>query len=217
MMALKRYYCGIVVHFGMINAYLHLQIYVKGTRTMAEDTKREELEEYRKYLERLAESKSADMFSNGGIEHAAILMSVLFQKTRETVFMFCEGFKPNLISRDTYWNALKKYLENTKHKLIVLIESNHCQNQKPLQTLHHLIMEGNNNIQVRLISKEGKKIITDRYGEDKCNFAIFDDDKFRFEYDPKEYKAFGSFNQPDECKDLKDTFFKAFNVSQPLW
>lgn len=182
-----------------------------------EYNKKRELEEYREYLEELAESKSTDMFSNGGKEHASILMSVLLQNTNKVALMYCEGFKPDLIATQPYWDALNEFLKNPEHELHVLVQSERCQDQKPLLMLHEMINQGSTNILVKKISKTGKAIIEERYGEDPCNFAVFDDEKFRFEYNPTEYKAFGSFNKPDECRDLKDVFVRAFNASTPLW
>lgn len=38
-----------------------------------------EAKEYREYLEKLASVKSAEMFSNGGRDHAVVLYSVLLE------------------------------------------------------------------------------------------------------------------------------------------
>ena len=183
---------------------------------MTDDNKRE-LEEYRKYLERLAESNSPDMFSNGGIKHASILMSVLFQDTDEAR-IYCCGFRPDLITTEPYWGELNNYLKNPQHILHVLIEQDNYKTEEPLTRLHEIMNQRQDEtIQVRLISNEGKQMITDRFGTGHCNFAVFDGKKFRFEYDPDFFKAFGSFNQPDKCKILTELFDDAFNVSTPLW
>ena len=185
---------------------------------MEEGTKRE-LEEYREYLERLAESNSPDMFSNGGIQHASILMSVLFKKTRKNARMYSNGFKSRLITTQPYWDELNFYLNNPKNELTVLVECADFIEEEPLMRLQEAIRQRNydNTIQVKLISSEGKKMIADRFGKGHCNFAIFDDDKFRFEYDPENFKAFGSFYQPEKCEILTNLFDEAFASSRELW
>ena len=185
---------------------------------MAEEISIRELEEYRRYLEGLAESDSTDMFSNGGIKHASILMSVLFQGTKNAR-IYCEGFKPNLIKTDPYWTALNQYLlEDANNRLDVLVESDEYKDEKPLQILKEAMdRRHNDTIHVKKISKAGKELIADRFGNGHCNFAVFDDKKFRFEYDPENYRAFGSFNQPDKCEILTELFDNAFADSTPLW
>ena len=50
---------------------------------MEQYLKRIKLQRYHDFLESLASSNSSKTFSNGGIEHAAILMSVLFRNTKK--------------------------------------------------------------------------------------------------------------------------------------
>lgn len=172
------------------------------------DTKDRELKEYREYLERLAESNSTDMFSNGGIKHASILLSIFFQNTNSAARVYCsQGFKSELV-----WYGLKDYLNDPKHKLFVLIENQDCFKDE-LFTIIEEKKDKNDAIQVRQISEDGKKLIADRLGKATCSFAVFDDDKFRFEYDPKNLKSFGSFYQPDKCEILIKLFDSAFALS----
>lgn len=189
---------------------------------MAKEIDIRELEEYRRYLEKLAEKESTDMFSNGGIKHASVLMSVLFQGTPKAptkkVKIYAEGFKSKLIETDPYWPTLKRFLEDPTTELDVLVETDAHKDELPLQTLKKVINERKDEtIRVKKISKAGKQLITDRFGYGHCNFAVFDNKKFRFEYDPENFRAFGSFNQPDKSKILTDLFDEAFAVSDPLW
>ena len=185
---------------------------------MADESNRE-LEEYRRYLERLADSRSTDMFSNGGKEHASILMSILFQKTKTKARVFSNGFKPDLITTAPYWYELIDYLSDSQHQLSILVESDDYVNEEPLRRVREEMERRNHDgtIQIRLISDKGKKMIEGKFGSGHTNFAIFDNDKFRFEYDPENFRAFGSFNQPEKCEILSALFDEAYNVSTPLW
>lgn len=177
-----------------------------------------QLTEYRAYLEHLAKEKSQILFSNGGKEYAAILMSILLNNTQESICMFCEGFKPDLITEPDYWEALTKYVNATNKTLKVLVNSTDYINAKPLRLLFEAIKKspGDNRIQIKIISKEGREIIRKQFNGELNNFAVFDDSMYRLEYNPTEYKAFGSFNRPEESKMLKKLFNEAFDKSRKL-
>lgn len=179
------------------------------------ELKRQQLKFYETYLENLASESSSDLFCNGGVEYASILMSVLLKNTKNIVRIYCKGFRPNLITREPYWSALKKYLEESRHQIMVLIQSSDCIEQRPLRYLQKIKEERraknheDNTIMVKRISPQARSEISKIYGQD-CNFAVFDDDKFRYEYDPEGFKAYGSFNQPETCGKLATVFDKIF-------
>ena len=178
---------------------------------------------YENYLKKLASINSDEMFSNGGIDYASILMSVLFNNTNSVARIYCKGFRRNLIMTDPYWTALIKYLENPSHILKVMVETDQYVQEEPLQLLQKIIQkrgeigeDAKPTIEVRVITPKRRDEITQKYGEE-CNFAIFDDKKFRYEYDPENFRAYGSFNQPETCMKLKEVFETAFNEAKPLF
>ena len=132
--------------------------------------------------------------------------------------MFCEGFKPDLITQPIYWDALLEYLKDTDKSLRVLVNSNSYIDAKPLQTLFSKQSERNNDdtIQIRVITEEGRNAIKAQFNGALNNFAVFDCLMYRLEYDPTDYKAFGSFNNPDDAELLLNLFNKVFEKSQPL-
>lgn len=176
------------------------------------------LNEYRDYLTKLVKENSPLLFSNGGKEYASILMSILLENTSRSICMFCEGFKPDLIIEKDYWEALSKYLAQTEKTLHVLVNSDAYVDAKPLQTLFAKQAERNNDdtIQIRLITAEGRNDIMAQFNGALNNFAVFDDNMYRLEYEPSEYKAFGSFNDPEDAKLLLELFNKVFEKSEPL-
>lgn len=174
------------------------------------------LEEYKIYLENLIKEKSSVIFSNGGIDYASVLMSILLKNTKHSVHMFCEGFKPDLIKQNLYWNALKEYLSKKNNKLVVIINSDKWINEEPLKCLFEEQKNRNNDnsIVVYKINEEGRKIIKEQFNGSLNNFAIFDDNMYRLEYQPSEFKAFGSFNNTNDAQLLLDLFNKITNHSQ---
>lgn len=192
------------------------RVYFKQTK----EDKERRLQKYKEYLETLAASESSELFSNGGVEYAAILMSILLEHTEKQALIFSQGFKAELITRQPYWDSLQTYLEDPNHALSILVETDKHIDEEPLKLVNDINKQrkskGGKLIEIKLLNSVGKKIISDRFGDKPCNFAIYDDDKFRFEYDPVEYKAYGSFNQPDNCRVLTDAFNEAFKVSESL-
>ncbi|WP_289739511.1 hypothetical protein [Paramuribaculum intestinale] len=169
-------------------------------------------------MTKLVKEKSPLLFSNGGKEYASILMSILLKNTSKSICMFCEGFKPDLITETDYWEALSEYLTHTERTLRVLVNSNAYVDKEPLKTLFAKQAERNNDdtIQIRLITEEGRKDIMGQFNGALNNFAVFDDDMYRLEYEPSEYKAFGSFNNPEDAKLLLELFNKVFEKSEQL-
>ena len=177
----------------------------------------ESLDEYRTYLENLAAQKSPTLFSNGGKDYASILMSILLKNTTHSVHMFCEGFKPDLIKQHDYWEALTEYLNQKDKELHVIVNTNSYCDQLPLQTLFNVQRaRGNDSIQVRLISEEGREKIKKQFNGALNNFAVFDKNMYRLEYEPSDYKAFGSFNDPKDSELLLNLFNEVFNLSKDI-
>lgn len=181
------------------------------------DKKENFLERYAEYIRGLAEAKSPQLFTNGGIEYASELMAVLFENTNREARIFCQGFKPDLITTQPYWDALNEYLKQEGKTIRVLVETNEYVQNRPLQLLMaEKAKRNNDSIQVKLASQETIQEIYGKLSGRPCNFAVFDDDKFRFENEPDGYKAFGSFNRPDYAEVLIAIFDDAFNKSTDL-
>lgn len=181
------------------------------------EKKEQMLRRYVEYIERLAKEKSPEIFTNGGIEYASQLMAVLFKNTEKEARIFCQGFKPNLIKTSPYWEELQKYLSDRSKSLKVLVESADYANEAPISLLKEIIEERNDDtIQIRVASEGNRKKIYEGFDGTPCNFAVFDDNKFRFEYEPSGYRAFGSFNHPSNAKYLIRLFDEIFAESEKL-
>ena len=175
------------------------------------------LSRYTEYIKGLAKTKSTQLFTNGGIKYASQLMAVLFDNTNEMARIFCQGFKPDLITTQPYWDALQEYLKDDNKVLKVLVETDEYVHKEPLQLLKdEKNKRGDDSIQIKLASEDTIKEIYDKLNGNPCNFAIFDDNKFRFENESDGYKAFGSFNRKDYANVLITIFDEAFNKSADL-
>lgn len=174
-----------------------------------------DLEAYEVTLEKFASSGDETLFINDGKKYASILMSVMLRHTEKEIRLFCCGFKEDLITTQPYWNSLVEYLKDAKKRFMVLVETDSYKEQAPMQLLlREKAKRGDDTISVKLITAEDKKLINDKVVEEHCNFGVFDGNKFRFEYDPENFRAYGSFNKPNTCKFLTEIFDSAFNNPQ---
>lgn len=169
------------------------------------------LKDYREYLERLVKEKSTDIFTNGDVSHASILMSVLFDNTKNNILMFCNGLNPKLTKEEPYNSSFKNYIKNGG-KLSLLIETSEYQDEDMFKFLKEY---ESSNIQIKQIQGEDKMILFENLKSKHCNFSVFDDTMIRFEYDPENYAAFGSFNLHEMANTLSGIFNAAFDNAIP--
>lgn len=138
-------------------------------------------------------------------------MAVMLKKTKKIVRIFSCGDREMLATEEHYWYAMLNYLEDKNKQIKVLVD---CDNELKNKA-HYVILKrekearGDDSIQIKLISEEDKQDIFYRIVEEyKCNFAVFDEDKFKFEGDEG---AYASFNKPDSALFLAGVFDDAFN------
>ncbi len=175
----------------------------------------DDLEKYREYLENLSKTDSPDIFFNSGSNHAEILMSTLFQKTNNDIKMFCRGLMPELTSRNVYFDAFSNYIERGGH-LSLLVETKDYMNERMFRFLLDKLRNGNDRIQIKQIIEKDKCELFKDLKSEHCNFAVFDEKIVRFEYNPDNYLAFGSFNYPDMANFLTNKFNDVFKSATDI-
>ncbi len=173
----------------------------------------QELKDYQAFLAQLLKNNSSEIFTNGGKKHASILMEMLLQNTKDRIRMFATGLKPELITSEPYINEFRKLFtpENSVSNIQILVEVDDYINDEPFKIVRDAINSKiNKHIEVKKITEEDNAIIGEELGYSPCNFSVFDETKFRLEYDPKAYKAFGSFNHGEWSKKLISLFDEVF-------
>lgn len=188
----------------------------KGNREVDKLVMEEKLKEYKTFLEKLCQSKSSEVFTNGGIDHAAILMSTLFRNTEQSIKMLCAGLKPALITKEPYLSDFTKFLSTPGKSIQIIVGTDEFINETPFQLIIEKLGEPQDHraqIECRIMDDKGKKQVMDFFGSE-CHFSIFDTQKYRLEVNPEKYQAIGSFNAPDYTKRLTDLFDSIFKSSQ---
>ncbi|MDE6285261.1 MAG: hypothetical protein K2M17_05900 [Bacilli bacterium] len=65
------------------------------------------------------------------------------------------------------------------------------------------------NVFVSEVTENGLKSIYEHFRNEHCGFAVFDDSKYRYEYDTKELTSFANFNDKEIASMLIDLFENA--------
>lgn len=167
----------------------------------------QEAKEYRDYLEKLAKCKSSKMFSNGGKEHAVVLYSVLLNHTKEKARFFCEGCMSVIWQHPVFRSALADALRKDKFSVDIL-RKYRTDVYPDFSWLPEHLRE---KIDVRTVTESGLERINDHFHTTSCNFSVFDKEKFRFEYDVENYKAYGSFNEESIAGSMVSLFERCFS------
>ena len=159
----------------------------------------EELKErYRKFLEDLAQKHSGELFSNGGKDHAIVLYQVLLNHASGEVRIFCEEGISEIWQDKGVKKSLVDFISKDNSRVRILVENENDEGFAELKD--------NDKVTVCHISSEGLNKIYTYFDNDNCNFAVFDSNMFRFEYDKQDYKAYGSFNDEEISNSMKELF-----------
>lgn len=169
--------------------------------------KEQELKAYEIFLRKLAVSNSKDRISNGGKDHAAVLYSVLLDKTDHEVRIFCQSGASAVWHDPRFEEAMCQFLANPDTSLKVLTAGAPALDEK---------WTNRNNVTAYHINNEDKEAIYCHFRNDHCNFAVFDSKRYRYEYDCEHFKAYGSFNDPETAREMIGLFDSAFHAAEQL-
>lgn len=170
----------------------------------------QEAKEYREYLEELARDKSSKMFSNGGMEHAVVLYSVLLKHTKMKARFFCEGGMSVIWQHPVFRSALVDALRKDDEFRVYILRRHRTDVSPDFSWLPEHLRE---KIEVRTVTESGLERINEHFHTTSCNFSVFDNEKFRFEYDVENYKAYGSFNEASVGESMISLFDDCFNAA----
>lgn len=165
------------------------------------NTAMEDLKGYENFLRKLAENDSSTIISNGGKDHAVILYSVLFDNTDKEVRIFCQSGNSEVWQDPVFIEALDKFLEKPGTDLKVLTAGEPSLASR---------WTDKGNVDAFHIQEADKELIYTHFRNRKCNFAVFDKKRYRYEFNCDEFKAYGSFNAPEDSNEMAEMFDAAF-------
>ena len=163
-----------------------------------------QLERYRDVLVSAAKERAETPIFNEGKEHAAILMSVIFDNAENYVDIYCNALNPELSMIDVYYDSLKNCLDRGI-KVRLALQSNEAQIDDGAIALINAKKDN-----VKILTPEENSRIQQLLGNINVHFAISDERTYRLEYDPANFKATSSFNDPLIAKALQKAFNSVF-------
>lgn len=163
----------------------------------------EDLKLYQELVDTKAEQDSSDILPNAGDAHAAIVMSKMFEKTLKSVKMVVGSFDGKVSNQANYLEKLEICINKKIPFQIIHLEPINTAS-KAYKLLKTKKKEGYD-ITIKTASPALRKTLTKDNGE-IVHFAVFDDNKFRFEKDSKNYIALFSFNDKVHAQSLLKVF-----------
>ena len=164
--------------------------------------------EYRESIKWLAKNRSNKVIFNTNEAHAVVILSEMLKNAEDYVHILCENMNPKVTDEDEYVDAMRKFLNNDKHKIKVLL-TDYDKNDKKFDDRKIVKLFKNHKEQVEMKYFEPKaKVIS---GDTPINWTVSDNRAFRFEKDIEKCIASVNFNNPPLAKKLNESFNAFFN------
>ncbi|MDP1675922.1 MAG: hypothetical protein Q8L88_03575 [Bacteroidota bacterium] len=165
------------------------------------------MEDYIGYIKNLAENKLPTIFYNSGPEHASIVMSNIFQNSKDMIRIFAGNFSGEVSQNERYIESLKSYL-NRKGKVHILLDE-YTEDKKPhlFDLLSTYSFFNPENIEI----KKTNTHVVEEKTKKKIHFTTGDNCMFRLEEDTDKFLAKGSFNNLELTDKLIKYFDQIFN------
>jgi hypothetical protein len=157
-----------------------------------------ELHEYRLTVERLAEAKSPESFSNGMPEHAAIIIETFLKFAKKRVVIFCKQLSSNVFGIPSITARLESAL--LKGIRVDIIVQEKPESDDLMQCINK--WKENSKLCISLIAANG------RTNSIKANFAVMDGEAYRYEPDNDRISAYACMFNPRIASSMEDTFYR---------
>lgn len=135
---------------------------------------------------------------NGSVEHAAVLTECAFLTATNTISILTNKLDKEAYGRPEVISAAASFLDNSEHKLKVLIESPESMSDSENDFL--VAFESYQNVEIKYVPKD----VVSKYD---YNFYVMDNDSYRLEENRNKPEAVASFGgDTTAAKQLKLIF-----------
>lgn len=151
--------------------------------------------DYKKHVERMFLDGSQIMFTNRDRDHAAVLISTLFNKAEREVVVLCRNLDSEFYSRDVVKEAIHNAIKRGVHMRIRV--------QEPPQSgeLAALLQDPQYKNIDYAVFEPGSRGATSEF-----NFTVADSKAFRLEEDRTKHAAVACANNPELAKQILTVF-----------
>jgi hypothetical protein len=167
------------------------------------------LDDYKALIENLAANKESMQYVNCGKDHAAIVLSTIFDHAQNEVFLMAGKMNGGISSQEIYITALKGFLQRKGTLKILLDEYSPSNNEELFRLLSKFNFYNPDQVQVKINAST-------KLRSKPVHYCVADNEMYRYETDVENYTATGSFNDPKSAGILTTHFNSVFSLSQSV-
>lgn len=162
------------------------------------------LKEYLDAVLLLARNGSNVEFNNKDQFHAAIVMSTIFTVAKESIKIFCESFSREISDNVIYRKSLQQAIDRNI-PIEVVFEKSPNLNSQCFKLLAQEKTNGKS-IVLKVLDGNYRKNMNAKGPDFLRHFTLGDRKMFRYETEPKTFKAVCNFDDEDNVSILSDNF-----------
>lgn len=177
------------------------------------------MNQYREYIKDLAKNDKNVVFNNSGPEHAALVMSTIFETAKKRIRILAGSFSGEISKNDEYRRTLEKFLSHGGNVQVLLDKKKFDSLEKEPKIFDILRFYSIVNPEQVSIRKYNTPVVRSEKGASdvhEVHFTVADDKMYRVEDNIDTFVAFGNFNDEKTAKSLNTIFDNIFTVSEPI-
>lgn len=160
-----------------------------------------------------ANNRSNVVYPNSSSERAVVVLKNIFEQSSEKLKLFANKFESEICDSEVYIGALTNLIKKGVPVEILFFDTP-VEDSKSLVAIRKLASEGSGQVDLRIITKEGKSAIGNINAGKDFYFAVADGSMYRFETDVTNHKAFFCFNDTARSTILTTLFDRAFATAK---
>lgn len=180
-----------------------------------ENTEVMDIETFRKNVELFAENKKSFIFSNPGIEHAAVVLCAMARHAEKSFMVYDENLEGDITQGTNFYEELDLFIK--RGGVFSIITKSHPVNNDSKKKILDLKANYGSLVEICYIDQEKVK----KGGFDtkliKNCFTVVDGLGYRLEYDFENRKAFFNFRDEKQATELTDKFKKIKAFTTPVY
>lgn len=167
-------------------------------------------EPYRSRIDRLIKEMTGELVLNGSPEHATVIVERMLANAATDVSILTRRFDPRIYGTEETVAQARLCLGDSNRSIEILIEQVNAEtlSQHPFVVGNKPAIEAGN-LKFRALHPEWASNVA-------FNFAVMDDNGYRFERDKTEPVATAAFGQTDFVARLRTIFANLWNASAPI-
>lgn len=175
------------------------------------------LKSFEAEVKELAKNREKTLFRNGTSDHTSIILSEMLKNGQDTFLIYDRDLSGDLLLRNgdaTLFDDFKKFLEDGKREIQIIIDSDATINETVLDKLKSLPRGS----KLKMFQLNSTSVEKNNELADSPYFAVSDNRAFRVENksDVEGREALCSFNDEEMSKDLSELFSTLKSSSKEL-